>query len=312
MNEKEIYYNARVAIRDAKDPMDFMRLGDLYAKGIGTLENHALAIYFYEKALAMGCKEAENVLEHEYSSYVDIIYEIRKALKNGTTNSKRYVRCIKRLKRECTTSPKDTTNELDKFLEQLYAPITRNKKLVQAIQKQWNDDYLRNEERELLQAVVNLTHYYYKTCRKYDVEESVFTDLDSPDFFPYIKMSLLDLIRKQALGCLLSIKDVSPLMDSFLRNLENNERLLNISEKVEDQDLQMILISFVEVNLDIPSVNTIYQPLLEAFKNDQMDELANHLNDFANRLTNAGIEHGLPEFTTDNLPPIELGKDFIP
>lgn len=307
-----MYFNARVAIRDAKDPMAFLHLGDLYAKGIGTLENHALAIYFYEKALAMGCKEAEHALDYEYSSCMDIIYEIRKALKNGATNSKRYARCIKHLKRECATPYKDTANELDRFLEQLYAPITKNKKLARAIKKRWNDDCLRNEERELLQAIVNLTHSYNKICRKYNVEKFVFTDLASSDFFPHIKMSLLDLIGKQALGCLLSIKDVSPLMDDYYRNLESDERLLNVSEEVEDQYLQLFLISFVEVNLDIPYVEIIYKPLLEAFKNNQMYELANHLNDFANRLTNVGIEHDLPEFTEENLPPIELGLNLIP
>lgn len=96
-------------------------------------------------------------------------------------------------------------------------------------------------------------------------------------------------------------------MDVYYRNLENDERLLDICEEIKDQDLQMFLISFIEVNLDITYLEVIYKPLLKAFKNDQMDELANHLNDFANRLTNAGIEHDLPEFMEENLPPIELG-----
>lgn len=307
MDEKEKYKNARMAIRGGKDPMAFLHLGHLYAQGIGTRENHTLAIYFYEKALALGCKEAESALEHEYSICIDVVYEIRKALKNGTTNTKRYARCIQRLKRECVTLSDDTANELDRFLEQLYTPITQNKKLVRAIQKRWNDDCLRYEERELLQAVVNLTHSYNEVCGKYGVEKSVFTDLASLDFIPYIKMSLLDLIGKQALGCLISIKDVSPFMDVYYRNLENDERLLDICEEIKDQDLQMFLISFIEVNLDITYLEVIYKPLLKAFKNDQMDELANHLNDFANRLTNAGIEHDLPEFMEENLPPIELG-----
>ena len=49
------YHEARKAIRTATDPMAFVHLGQLYAQGIGTRENHVLANYFYDKALAMGC-----------------------------------------------------------------------------------------------------------------------------------------------------------------------------------------------------------------------------------------------------------------
>ena len=62
------YLEARKAIRGGKDPKAFLNLGCLYAQGIGTSENHTLAYYFYEKALNMGCQEAEKYLSHEYDT----------------------------------------------------------------------------------------------------------------------------------------------------------------------------------------------------------------------------------------------------
>ena len=57
------YHEARKAIRTATNPMAFVHLGQLYAQGIGTRENHVLANYFYDKALAM--------LNKLKSTYVD-------------------------------------------------------------------------------------------------------------------------------------------------------------------------------------------------------------------------------------------------
>ena len=66
MKEKEIYDDARVAIRNTEDPLAFLHLGNLYAQGIGTQENHVLANYFYDKAVRMECSEADEYIAREY------------------------------------------------------------------------------------------------------------------------------------------------------------------------------------------------------------------------------------------------------
>ena len=71
MREKEDaaqqYLEAREAVRNAKDPKAFLRLGMLYTQGIGIGKNYVLANYFFEIARTMGCEEAEH--------YMDIAYE---------------------------------------------------------------------------------------------------------------------------------------------------------------------------------------------------------------------------------------------
>ena len=77
------YLEARKAVRNAKNPKAFLRLGKLYAQGIGTKENHVLSNYFYEKALAMGCKEAESLIDHEYDTgQRSIVRDIVTAMEN--------------------------------------------------------------------------------------------------------------------------------------------------------------------------------------------------------------------------------------
>ena len=62
------YDEARKAIRGGNDSMAFLRLGVIYANGIGITQNHILACYFFRKALDLGCQEAEEYLNMEYES----------------------------------------------------------------------------------------------------------------------------------------------------------------------------------------------------------------------------------------------------
>ena len=125
--------------------------------------------------------------------------------------------------------------------------------------------------------------------------------------YPYIHAPLLALLRKQAFRRLLSIRDVDrEIMDHFLNNLTNDEDVLNICEDTEDHDFQMFLISFVELNLDIDVLECKYQKFFYLYRNSCLDELASHLNNITKKLTDAGIDHHLPMFTPDNIPPIEL------
>jgi hypothetical protein len=148
-------------------------------------------------------------------------------------------------------------------------------------------------------------------CKKHKKDEKEISHLDSTDLLPFFSTSLLALLRKQAFRCLLSIKDVDPFISKYLRYLDDDEHLLNICEIIKDQDVQLFLISFIELNIGINSLMTTYQSLLLSHRNHQRNKLANYLNDFVKRLTDAGIEHQLPVFTSENLPLIQLSSNII-
>ncbi len=358
MKEKEMYDNARVAIRNGKDPLAFLHLGNLYAQGIGTTENHALANYFYEKALALGSQEAEKCIEQEYKSGyrnivttikcvmgtdenlpADILGRLKKRLDNeriqknyGKLSQLRY--CLSTfypdynqekayddiLNNRYTVdadicysiSNSDNMSEyhldlLENMLQQLFAPITQDKDLLQKMFAYGDEKLLGDDERELMQCLVNLDYSYKETCKKYGVDIKEMTQVQPKDMIPYFNIPLMALLRRQAFRCLLSLKDIEPLVkDQFLNHLDSDEQLLNVSEEVKDQDLQLFLISFVELNIDTDTLELKYQKLLNSYRSHRLDELANHLNEYVRSLTTAQIEHDLPEFTSENLPHIEL------
>lgn len=195
----------------------------------------------------------------------------------------------------------------ESMLKQLFLPITEDEDLYKSIQNSENYNLLEKEETELLQAVVNLTVSYDKLCEKHSIEKKEIAHVESVVMYPYISVPLLALLRRQAFRCILSLRDIdTELMDRYLSNLLSDGDLLNISENSKDQDLQLFLISFVELNIDVNEIEHKYQELLYSYRNHHLDKLAEHLNKFIRRLTDEGIEHNLPIFTRENLPTIEL------
>ena len=338
------YLEARKAVRNATNPMAFLRLGTLYAQGIGTKENHVLSNYFYEKALAMGCKEAESLIDHEYDTgQRSIVRDIEIAMEDIEAMAPYKIERLKsRLEKErlkknygnlsrvrnhlpffypdynqeqgyddllnhrdtidadicyslCTADNWSEVNigVLESMLQQLYAPITQDLKLFQSIVDSKNCTLSEDEDNGLRQCLVNLRS-------SYDAK------IDLSAWYPYFKVSLIPLLRLQAFRCLLSIRDIDPHIHDFMNCLGSDEESLNVCEVVQDQDIQLFLISYVELNIDTDSILIAHQKLLRLYKNHHLRPLVQQLNAYIERMTDAGIEHQLPEFTEDNLPPIDI------
>ena len=198
----------------------------------------------------------------------------------------------------------------DRLLQLLYAPVTDNKQLYEAIIESNNIDLLGKDESELAQCLVNLTSSYEKICQRYNIIGKDIYNLDSLGLYPYIKVQTMVTLRQQGFRCLLSIKDIDPIInDEFLEKLDDDQALLDVCEKVKDQDLQLFLISFVELNIDLDSLQITSLSLLHAYRNNNLQPLVEHINAFVDRLNKVGIKNHLPLYTLDNLPQIDLSKD---
>lgn len=209
----------------------------------------------------------------------------------------------------CTSDNKSEAylKSQDKLFSQLYAPITTNTSLSEAIKKSDSEQLLGTDENELAQSLDNLTTSYMTICKEHNIKPKELISLRPSDFCPYIKPSTLASFRKQGFTWLLSIKDVDPVIEErFLNNLGNDTELLNICENIIDMDLQLFLISFVEFNIDIGTLELASLILLRMYWNGDMVKLALHLNHFLKQLKDAGIQHDMPYYVPQNLPPINL------
>ena len=206
-----------------------------------------------------------------------------------------------------TLSTADNRSEVyidsqDRLLAQLYAPVTTNDQLYRTIVALDDTDLLTPDERDLAQCVVNLTSSYVTVCQKHDISPCEIYTLDTLCLYPYMKISELAVLRRQGFRALLSIKDVDPVIDQrFMNSLDSDQKLLTICEDIKDQDLQLFLISFVELNISIESLEITSLSLLKAYRNNNVEPLVEHLNDFVCRLETCNIQHDLPFFNSSLL-----------
>lgn len=354
----DLSYNyIRKAIRHKDVPLALLRLGYMYSNGLGTRTNNVLSRYFYDLALAKGCKEAEKYIAQDFATGKrSVVDEVRRAMAITESPTPEKIAYLKKLVEKermyknygnlsrirdyipifypdynqekayndiinnCPSvdadicyslSNVDNGSEfnidiLENMLNQLFAPITQDADLYQRI---LNYDFIglySDGEDELQRCLINLRSSYNSICIKNKIMKKELAYPNSVDILPYFKPSLMALLRRQAFRCLLSIKDVDPHISDFLNSLDSDEKALNVCEEIADQDVQLYLISYIELNIDIDSLLIPLQDTLKAYRNQNLIPIAKYLNDFIGRLTHADIEHQLPEYTQDNLPKIEL------
>lgn len=205
----------------------------------------------------------------------------------------------------CTT---DNTSEVylnsqNMLLQQLHAPFAK----YAIVHKDVDRDLLGKDESELAQCLVNLTESYDIICQRYQADKKDIFTLKTLRLFPYVNVKDLALLRQQGVRCLLSVKDIDPeISDNYLNFLNDDKALLDVCENIKDQDLQLFLISFVELNIDLDALEIDSLQLLRAYRSNNLAPLADYLNAVVKRLTENGIKHYFPTFTTENLPPIDL------
>ena len=205
----------------------------------------------------------------------------------------------------CTT---DNTSEIylksqDMLLQQLYAPFQK----YDVTNEEIDAEMLGKDESELAQCLVNLTESYDTICQLYHVPKKEIFTLQTLKRFPYIKVKDLALLRQQGFRCLLSVKDIDPAISKdYIHNLSDDKVLLDVCEKIKDQDLQLFLISFVELNIDLDALEIDSLRLLRAYRSNNLAPIADYLNVVVKRLTENGIKHYFPTYSTENLPRIKM------
>ena len=169
----------------------------------------------------------------------------------------------------CTT---DNTSEIylksqDILLQQLCAPLEK----FNLVNEDVDTELLGKDESELAQCLVNLTESYDIICQRYHIGKKDIFTLETLRLFPYVKVKDLALLRQQGFRCLLSIKDITPaISDNFLNNLSDDKALLDVCENIKDQDLQLFLISFVELNIDLDALEIDSLQLLRAYRSNNL------------------------------------------
>ena len=164
----------------------------------------------------------------------------------------------------------EENDEADELFEQELASTFNEART--AIKEENDKPELKSEESELAQAFINYQNSINKLClgRNIPVPEWNF-EID--DLYPNYKPSngiILsnDLVAGWAVLCNIFPNDVG----KFAVN-SSDEEFLNFAESLRDQDLQLAVISYVEILIDMESCELTYQAKLLKYQEKHIKKI---------------------------------------
>ena len=197
---------------------------------------------------------------------------------------------------------------VDAFMRSLTAPIADDSLLSQHIKEVPPKLWFCEDEADFFKALIDYMKAYSELCEHDDsITEQHITSPNDISIFPYVSMQSLSMYRREIVRCLLSAINVAPIVrDEFLQHLDDSEELCNIAEKATDDDLQFLLINYVDIQLEIEIMQMRQQQLYNAYLDGKYERLCTYLNQHVQAFTQAGIPHNLPHFTPSNLPKLSI------
>lgn len=179
---------------------------------------------------------------------------------------------------------------IDNFMGAILSPIS-NDSCLNKIVKLENDELIGGED-IWSSPLLNIQESYKKICSEHHISPLEFKRCEFKNIVPFFPSVLASEYRRKSFACLLSIKSCDPLIENeFLKHLGSDEELLNICEKINNQDLQLFLISFVELKIDVESLLLGYQKLLKSYNERDYQKITDFVNDYVARLDKANIIH---------------------
>lgn len=107
----------------------------------------------------------------------------------------------------------------------------------------------------------------------------------------------------QALKALISIRSLyGELWNDILANYDDLDKMLDVAEKTKGEDLQLFLIEYVELQLEMDNLFEYTERLQTMYLDNNKQGIADVLNDYVKRLDEHSVSHQLPFYTTENLP----------
>ena len=153
-------------------------------------------------------------------------------------------------------------------------------------------------------AINNFINAYNDICevnpsiRKEKIDNFQFSML-----VPFCSPGLIQNYCMQAMKALISVRVLfGDKWQEVLPNLRDQDKLLDIAEVTKNENLQLLLIEYVELQIEADGIFTYAKRLNLLHLDNDKKGIATELNNYAKRLEANGIAHAQPLFTEDNLP----------
>ncbi|MBP5353108.1 MAG: hypothetical protein J6Y91_05020 [Alphaproteobacteria bacterium] len=155
------------------------------------------------------------------------------------------------------TAEEDAANaEAAQLLEQeMYAALDDARKIAE---EEKNKPVLGNDESELAQAFVNF-YTAVNNLAKTHLQQDFICNFSIDNLYPNYKPSIGQIISQDLInGWMLLVKMFPEEIGNFPSS-SSDEEFLNLAEKLKNQDLQLAVISYVEILIDMEGCELSYR-----------------------------------------------------
>lgn len=201
----------------------------------------------------------------------------------------------------------------DSFLERLHSLFVFDESLIQ------DNSIYDSDIKELIQAMENYQSSYRTVCKKEEITPIEYQLPESEHLFPYMPSSVCARISYDTFNLFLTLQYVMPdIYEPMFPLLRDDSAMLDYIETLKNQDLQLFLISLIEIKLDIETIMLNNYGLYKNYRDNNMEPIVEYLNKilkkYGNRVTSKETiytSNNLPDFSEITPKRILKSNDFF-
>ena len=153
-------------------------------------------------------------------------------------------------------------------------------------------------------AINNFIYAYNNLCEENpSIQKEKIDDFQFSMLVPFCSPGIIQNYCMQIMKALISVRGLfKDKWQEVLSSLRDQDKLLDIAEVTKDDNLQLLLIEYVELQIEADGIFTYAKKLSLLYFDNDKKGIATELNNYIKSLDDNGIAHDLPFFTEDNLP----------
>lgn len=194
----------------------------------------------------------------------------------------------------------------DNVLLQLYKPLINDKSFEQV-----KMEFVSKISgiSDFWDVANNIFDTYENLCKMFSILPVAYNKLRKEDLYPFISCKTVDSYGRDIVKCFISMYKSRQCDILNCRQPISDEKLLEVAEKAHDEDVQLFLINFVEVHIELQEILLNNKKDYVAYLNNDIQKLLDRINRFKEKLDESGIQNALTAFDENHINSIVPPKD---
>lgn len=140
---------------------------------------------------------------------------------------------------------------------------------------------------------------YEELCRRYSIVACTYTRIEPQEVLPYVQGGVAERFGRDVVRCMITLFRSGNEDIIKCRQPISDEKLLEVAERCKDDVVQLLLISYAEIRIEVSAIFDFYKTMYWQENLLIVPDAVDWLNDYRQRLTQLGIDHDIAPFEVD-------------